>query len=301
MQLQKAITLFLGEHKPTTQQAYTTPLQMMRDWIGPARELADIKPALLIEYVQVKLDQQGYSPATRQKHIKSIKTFFNRMVALEELAQSPAKAVKGKKLYGAIDRSKAMTDDELGALLNAVRYKPRDYALLMFLADTGCRRGGAAGLRQQDLDFKNLEAEVTEKGDKPRKVTFGEACADALVKWFAYRDEHYVRRGTYIFSRDGLPIQAETLSIIIRRAAQVAGVRVLSSHSLRHRKGHQFADARIAPSIAATALGHSDPIVTMTYYYPRDWESAKRALQELVTHPDTLLDLPPNVVKLRNG
>ena len=299
MELRKAVALFLGEHKATTVQAYHTPLEMMRDWCGPARQLSDIKPEMLVEYFQVVVYPHGYSPATVQKHVKTIKTFWNWVVNLELVEKSPARAVKGKKLPGAVDRSKAMTDAELAAILSVLRYKPRDYALLMFLADTGCRRGGACGLRLADLDFKALEAEVTEKGDLSRKVTFGEACAEALGRWLAYRGDHHVIKGVFIFSRDGLPIQAETISIIIRRAARVAGIRVLSSHSLRHRKGHQFADARIAPSIAATALGHSDPIVTMTYYYPRDWESAKRALQELVTDPDTLLDAPPNVVKFK--
>jgi integrase len=285
MLLSKAIELFLGEHKPSTQQAYRAALHLMRDWIGPARELSDVSSALLVEYFQVVVKRKHYAPATEQKHIKSVKTFFNWCVNLELIERSPAKAVRSKKLPRAIDRSKAMSDEELRLLLDSLRYKPRDYALILFLADTGCRRGGAAGLRIQDIDFDKLVAVVTEKGDKSRKVAFGEPTARALRQWLGFRSMHYQIKGVYVFSRDGLPMHAENISIIIRRAARRAGLRVLSSHSLRHRKGHQLADARVAPSLAATALGHSDPMITLTYYYPADWESAEKALRELLTDP----------------
>jgi len=292
MKLSQAVELFLGEHKLTTQRAYAHSLLPMRDWLGPARDLSDISSALLIEYFQKRIHNRGYALATIQKHTKGVKTFFNWCVRIGELDKSPAAAIRGRKLPRAIDRSKAMTDAELAAMLSAVVYKPRDYALLMFLADTGCRRGGAAGLQIKDLDLGAKQATVTEKGERERKVAFGDACATALVKWLAYRSAKHRIKGTYIFTSDGLQMNAENISLIIRRAAKTAGVRVLSSHSLRHRKGHQLADARIAPSIAATALGHSDVTITLTSYYPADWESAERALRELVTNPAALSDTP---------
>lgn len=297
MELGKAIELWLGEHKASTVHAYRSALVPMRDWLGPARKVSDIKPEHLLEYVQATVYKRPYSPATRQKHIKSIKTFFNWCVLIELIpGNSPAKVVRGKKLPMAIDRHKAMTDGELSKLLESLRYKPRDYALVMFLADTGCRRAGAVGLQMKDIQWDELVATVTEKGEKTRKVAFGKNCARAIRHWLLYRSEHHKVKGAYIFTRDGLPMQAENVSLIIRRACKAAGVRVLSSHSLRHRKGHQLADARVAPSIAAAALGHSDPIITLTYYYPADWESAKQALRELVTNPDKIAAPNPKVV-----
>lgn len=299
MNLGDAIALFLGEHIASTQHAYKQGLYSMRDHLGPARELADVRPELLIEYVQVVIRRRGYAAATEQKHIKSIKVFFNWCVSLGLIDKSPAKVVRGKRLSRAVDRSKAMTDEELHTLLESLRFKPRDFALILFLADTGCRRGGAAGLRLKDVDWEKLIAVVTEKGSKTRMVAFGEKCADAIVRWLAFRGEHRALKDTYIFSHDGHRMDANNVSLIIRRACKVAGVRVLSSHSLRHRKGHQLADARIAPSIAATALGHSDPMITLTYYYPGDWDSAERALRELKTDPDVAPESSPKVVRFK--
>lgn len=299
MQLSAAIDLFIGQYdNPATQKAFRHSLIRMRDWLGPSRHVSDIEPSLVLEYFQKVVMQGGYAAATVQKHVKAIKTFFNWAVRVELVVRSPAAVIKGKKLPRAVDRSKAMSDDELSRLIEAVRFKPRDFALILFLADTGCRRGGAAGLRMEDVDWKERTATVTEKGDKSRKVVFGEDCYAALVKWLAYRNSRRRIVDVYLFSFDGKPIRPEAISLVIRRAARAAGVRVLSSHSLRHRKGHMLADARVAPSIAATALGHSDPMITLTYYYPADWASARQALEGLVTKVSDLPDTPANVVGL---
>lgn len=305
MELRRAIELFLGEYKASTRKAYGHALLTMQDHIGPARELSGIKPELMVEYFQW-VKTRDFAPATVQKHIKAIKTFFNWCVKLELIPRSPAFIIKGKKLPRAVDRAKAMTDAELNALLEAVRYKPRDFALILFLADTGCRRGGAVGLRLQDVNWEKLVAVVTEKGEQSRNVAFSEQCARALVKWLSYRSKNHRVTGEtltngeqhiYLFSRDGKLMQAENVSLIIRRACKAAGIRILSSHSLRHRKGHQLADARVAPSIAATALGHSDPVITLNYYYPHDWESAERALRELFTDPNGEPQTDPKVLR----
>ena len=298
MLLSKAISLFLGEHKATTRKTYAASLTIMQGYIGPARPIADIQPAHVIEFFQNRIYNQNYAPATIQKHTKTVKTFFNWCVRVDLLVKSPALAVRGRKLPGNVSREKAMTDAELAAIIEAVRWdKPRDFALILFLADTGCRRGGAAGLQLKDIDWGKLRATVTEKGEKSRPVAFSALCALALQRWLANRQAHYKIKGPYVFSTDGSPMKAENVSLIIRRAAAAAGVRVLSSHSLRHRKGHQLADSRIAPSIAATLLGHSDVTITLKHYYPADWESAEAAARELMTDPAKPAD-DPKVRKL---
>lgn len=297
MFLKKAIDLFLGEYKATTRKTYAASLTILRDYLGPARPLADIQPAHVIEFFQKVIYSRDLAPATIQKHTKTVKTFFNWCVRIDLLAKSPAAAVRGRKLPSAITREKAMTDTELSAILEAVRYdKPRDFAMILFLADTGCRRGGVAGLQIKDIDWVKLRATVTEKGEKSRLVAFSPLCALAIQRWLANRQAHYTIKGVHVFSTDGSPMKAENVSLIIRRAAQVAGVRVLSSHSLRHRKGHQLADSRIAPSIAATLLGHSDVTITLKHYYPADWESAEAAARELMTDPAKLAD-DPKIIK----
>lgn len=284
-ELRKAIELFLGGYKTTSRTAYNTALKQMQDWVGPARELEDIKPPLLIEYFQVVISARGYAPATVTTRVKGLKVFFNWCVNNELLSKSPAFVLKAKQPPRRISRDKAMTDDELKTVLDYLRLKtnPRDFALVLFLADSGCRRGGAAGLRNQDIDFEELTAEVTEKGDTTRKVAFSRKCANAMLRWMSYRNDHFKITGVYVFSRNGERPDPEIVSEAIRRACAKCGIREMGSHSLRHRKGHQFADARVAPSLAATFLGHKDVMETLRTYYPDDWETAEKIGRELMT------------------
>lgn len=291
MQLINAVDLFLGDFQnPSTKKSYYYCLIPMRDYIGPTKPITVITPAHLIEYGQT-LYTKDRAPATVNKHVKAIKHFFRWCVTLELLDKSPATVMHAPRRDLQVPKSKAMTDREFSQLLDYMRWKPRDHALLLFLGDTGCRAAGAANLRIQDIDLDNHTATVTEKFDKSRPVAFGADCAIAIRAWLIKRPK---TAGDYIFSRRPTAMKPDNISLIIRRACQVVNIRSLGSHSLRHRKGHQMADAGIAASIAATALGHSDPAITLQHYYPRDWARAKEALESLAhtTKPNVIIPLP---------
>lgn len=296
MRLDKAIQLFLGEHKPSTAASYRHELKLLAEFVGPARPVDQVAPEQLLEHIQ-HLRARGLKQTTVNKHTKTIKSFFNWMVRLEFVAKSPAYAIKVKKLDRRVSPEKAMTDSELTAILYYVQGKPRDIALIRFIADTGCRAGGAATLKIADLDLANRSAVVTEKGDKTRPVFYGQATADALRYWLAVKSS---RSGQYVFRvfAGDKPLDVHNIAQVIRRACDLAGVRSLGPHSLRHRKGHQMADARIAASVAATVLGHSDVNTTLTHYYPADYDRAREVVEALSMPSEQPMQQPPKVLKM---
>lgn len=279
MNLKTAIDLFQGQQRPTTRKSYEYVLNHMMNFVGPERPIQLVSKVQMLEYTHA-VRERNLAPATTHKYIKTIKTFFNWVVKLGYLDESPANAVRNVNLQASIGRDKAITDDELAKVLDYVKWKPRDLALILFVADSGCRRSGAAGLRMKDLHLAEQRAYVTEKGDKTRMVAFGDECRKALQRWLDIRVGDL---GDYVFQRRGQSIRPEAVSQIFRRACLEVGVRSLGAHALRHRKGHQFADARVAPSIAALALGHSDPTITLKHYYPADWGSAEKEIRRLST------------------
>jgi integrase len=304
VELKKAVNLFLNNQRETTRQSYKYPLKYFVAWMGESRLVESIRPEHLVEYDQMSLKPRDYAPATERKHIKTLKTLFNWLIDLDVIDKSPARVLKAKRLPMYIERDKAMTDEELALLLDhainhprkTLLYRNRDYALILFLADTGCRIGGAAGLKVSEIDFESRRASVVEKGDKRRKVKFGPLCAVALARYVLMRPR---AAGAYVFSTGKGPIKADNISLMLRRMCRQLGLRVLSGHSLRHRKGHQLADSRVAPSIAATALGHADPVTTLMNYYPADWASAEAELDKLATPPDLLPTEPKTVISLQ--
>lgn len=279
MLLKDAIKLFLGEYRESTQHSYRYVLKNVMEYVGPSRPVDKIHSTDLVEYMQdVRSRESVKSPATVNKYVKTLKTFFNWCVRVELIDHSPAKAVRQQNVRSFIRKEKAMYDSELEQLLDYARFHPRLHALVLFFADSACRRRGAAGLRWSDIDFKNMTAVVTEKHDKTRTVIFGEAARYALELW---RIKQKGDEGPYVFSKNGAQMTAESLGQFLRRGCQRAGIRSLGPHSLRHRKGHQSNDMGISPSITKEYLGHESVSITLEYYYPKDDERVREAAHKL--------------------
>lgn len=286
--LQYAVDLFLSEQIETTAQSYHYVLHDMLRHLGPACAISDVDTVRLIQYRQA-IWKRPYKSGTRYKYVKTVRTFFNWLVRNRMLDESPAVAMKQENLSKEVPESKAMPELALARLLHYASFDPRVNALVRFLADTGCRRGGAAGLRVCDLNLFAREATVLEKGNKKRTVAYGESTQTALEVWLG---AHPRLDHEFVFSADGEPISAPAIAQLFRRTCIEAGIGSWGPHALRHRKGHQFARARISPKIAAEALGHTDVRITLNHYYTHSWNEAKQALEDLAL-PFVEFDLVP--------
>jgi integrase/recombinase XerD len=277
-----ALRLFLSQYKPTSRRSYQNDLKHVVDFIGHTRPIHLISPIHIAEYSEV-LEKKGYAISTWNKRVKATHTFFNWAVKFGLIEKSPARAFKTRSQRGIVSRDKVMPEDDFEALLNYARVTrdKRLVALILFCGDTGCRRGGVAGLRWEHLNVATREAVVTEKGNASRPVAFGEVCAEALVQWQALN----VAR-VYVFSVSDNAMTAAAVSQLLRRACKRAGIKGRGVHALRHRKGYQFADKRISPAVAQAALGHTHVTTTLQHYYPQDWHRAKEALDELSIKTD---------------
>lgn len=277
--LARAIELFLSQQIETTRRSYLYVMRDFEAYTGPARPLNAITTEHLLEYgAYVRQKPRVKSPATVNKYVKTLRTFFNWLVKLGYIERSPAVGLKRLKAPRR-DHSKAMTDSELSRLLNYAQWEPRYNALVRFLADTGARIGGAAGLTVDLLDLDAQRATVTEKGNKTRPVFFGEACRAALEVWLQERNPD---AGPYVFTKHGKPIKSDNLGQLFKRICHKAGLKGHTGpHSLRHRLGHKMADSRVAPSVAAQALGHESVQTTLEYYYPQDWLRVELTVKSL--------------------
>jgi site-specific recombinase XerD len=286
--LSDVINVFLPTNpNKNTRATYGYSLGKMLDYVGN-RPIKDITPFDLMGYISnlTKKDGSPLSPHSVNKEIKTCRVFFNWCVKANLITTSPMSAVAYHPTPRRIDRSKSMPDDDLTKILTTLREMRmwREYALIMFLADTGCRAGGVAGLKIKDINFTTKTAHVTEKGDKQRVVAFGDETATALSRWLRLR----VSFTDLVFQKGKRSFTSEAVGMMVRRCCLLAGVTPRQSHSLRHRKGHQLADAGIAPTVAATALGHDSILTTLNSYYPKDDERALRALRGLSIGEDTI-------------
>lgn len=295
--LKSAINLFLGEQIETTRKSYFYNLRDLRAYLGDERPLEDVTTEDMIRFSQHYRNKSGVnSPATYNKCVKTVRTFFNWCIKSKLMnPPSPAAAIKRLKQSEIVPRDKSMPHEAYLQLLDCAKWDARSYALVLFLGDTGCRIGGAAGLRWADIYFVDGSAQVTEKGTPARSVFIGEECSSALMRW--QQQQRVKRRGEFVFSTTGLRMTNDSLGQFFSRLCLRAGIGTWGPHSLRHRKGHQLADNKIAPTTAQMILGHADVSTTLEHYYPKDWDRAREAVKELAFHRPNSAPINPRIIK----
>lgn len=160
----------------------------------------------------------------------------------------------------------------------------RDLFVLLFLYETGARAGELRTLGSRAIDTALAvpgpvwRVAVTGKTGQS-VVRFTTATAEVWLVWQAARPagarEYAV---VSFFDRcDATPIaDRTTISRIIARRCQQAGVTVFRAHALRHAKVERGV-AAVGMEVTSRLLGHSSTQVTAGYYGPRENQLSEAA------------------------
>ena len=216
-------------------------------------------------------EEGGLSPASVAGYVRCVKRLFNFLQEEEVIAGNPARRIKGTK--PARGEPKGITREDLRAILKATAgdapNEIRNHAMVLFLADTGCRVGGLVGLRLADLDMDAGTAKVIEKGDKSRRVFFSEVTRAALEAWLAIRpaaetDSVWVKLGD---KGVGPVMTTGAVNEVLRRLKATAGVKgPCNPHSFRHGFAREYLLSGGDMGTLADLMGHSDIATTWQSY-----------------------------------
>lgn len=183
-----------------------------------------------------------------------LRQFISWCLAEGELDTDPLANVHQPVVH---DKHTAMlTSDQLRKLLESMSGRSfadlRDTALVLFLADTGCRLSETVGLRLDDVDLRTRVARVTGKGSRPRTVPFGARTARALDKYLrARRKENYADRDWFWLGTTGKGrLTGNGVQQALRRRSDRIGLPPVHPHMFRH----GFADAWLRAGGSETDL-----------------------------------------------
>lgn len=268
MKLCEALDTYLKiDRQPSTNAQYSYVLRAMAAAIGSQRTIRLVTYEDLLDYLAT-LRRTGRKESTLTGYTSIIKAFFAWCVQRRYLKRSPAADIKRGRLKG---RAPAVPPSELRAMVDYARLtSPRNYALMLFMADTGVRVGGLVSLTLDNLDVADLSAWVVEKGGDAVQVFYGAETADALRTWLRLRPpaaHSYVWTGkapTYE------PLSERGVLFIVQRlAAKTNASQKWTPHCIRRAVGHAYAKHRIAPTVTQQKLNHSRIEVTLQHYYPQ--------------------------------
>lgn len=300
--LDEAITSYLKNPQlaEETRKTYEKLLRRMANFVGASKPLKSITIDHMNEYV-LNMYEDELAQATINGHIKTIKTFFRRMVARELIKKDPTIELRTKKLDMYAFDEKAMPPEILEKFITLSQPFPRIHALVLALAESASRRGGLANLKWSELDFVEGVCVIIGKGGDRYDAYFGADASAALSRWRTSQEAYQRRKklpiGGYVFSKDGKFLSAELTAQFFRRKGIAFGLGSWGPHSIRHRKGHDLGNAGVPATLIARILGQKS--VTSAYpYLPQSIEDAKTTARRFHRQSN---DNKPKVIKFKGG
>lgn len=219
------------------------------------------------------------SPYTIRQYVKCARRFFKWLYEDGKLDDNPARQLKLPPKPD-IPR-KGISKTDLAKIIAAAEESSiRDLAIVLFLADTGCRVGGLAHLKIDNIDFQNHQALVFEKGKggnaKKRVVFFGGKTAHTLSMLLTRRpqdSEISPDAVEYLFlgsrRRNGVyqKLSENGIYQVLKRLAKKWGIeKGFNPHNFRHGAIRGWLANGMPLSLASQLAGHSSVNVTGDIY-----------------------------------
>jgi len=226
-------------------------------------------------------------------YVRAIKTFFNFLKKRKIIhGDNPADDLEKPRLPK--QPRKGIAPEDAQKMIVASKIDPRDYAILLFTRDTGCRAGGVYNLLTRNIDLKHNKAIIREKGDKERVVFFTRETTLAMVLYSAVRknpnqDEHF-----FLSDKTCKPLTYTGVYQIFRRLAGKTNVSAkYSPHQWRHGIARAWIQHDMNLKITSEILGHSTEKVTGDIYGTSDEHELQETYNRIMVK--VLQDWPETV------
>jgi integrase len=233
---------------------------------------------------------RGLAPKTVKNVHRLLHRAFQDAVAWGYLTLNPAEhASLPREQRRGRTRPKPWTVDELAAWLR-VALSDRFASLWLLAATTGMRRSELAGADREllalDVDAGTLTIADTrivvngytvESDGKTesgvRTISLDGFTVSLLRNYLALLDREreafgagYPIHGKLMRYEDGRPLHADTITRRFNRLVDLAGVRRIRLHDIRHTYATLSLDSGVTPKIVSDRIGHADLSVTFQVY-----------------------------------
>ena len=246
--------------RPKTIKGYRERLKMFMTQCS--KPVQAITTDDLREYLAYLVDERHLMDNSVQAHINTLRSFFSWLVDEDNIRKSPMRKIKSLKIDKLRSRH-PLTAEQLELVRDGCRgYKEK--ALVEFLVSSGCRVSEVAGLRVDDIDWRDRKCKVIGKGNKERTVYFSVRAKLMLQRYIAER-----RGGEALFASSRAPYEPLTdrgiEKMISKLGKRIGMERPLYPHLMRHTFASHALNCGMELTIIQHLLGHSDPKTTLIY------------------------------------
>jgi integrase/recombinase XerC len=216
----------------------------------------------------------GLSPASVQRRLSAVRSFFHFLQREGLAAHNPAADVRAPKRPKRLPRT--LDADQMARVLEPPaassgqqdeRLLVRDLAIMELLYSSGLRLAELVALNLDSLDLADRTVRVTGKGRKTRIVPVGSKAVTALKRWFAKRTAMARPDETAVFvGQNGRRLGPRAIQQRLAAVARAQGVPVkLHPHLFRHSFATHLLESSQDLRGVQELLGHADISTTQVY------------------------------------
>jgi len=228
------------------------------------------------ERIRRSLGRLQVSPRTMNFYRQALHQFFVWLVQEGRWATNPVDAIPTVRVVEPTRVRRALTDDELAALLAATP-EPRD-ALYLMAARTGLRRSELRALTWDDVDLDEGLVTVRARSAKNRKHEV-QPLTPATVDRLRILSEN---------ADPGAPVFTCNPRVeVLKKDLAAAGIAfetsegVVDFHALRATYGTSLARAGVTLALAQKLMRHSTPVLTANVYTKLELHDRQDAVARL--------------------
>ena len=165
---------------PKTTAKYTYHAEQFIDFFnGRVRRMSEFRHEHIIEF-KCQLSQSNYSKSTIAGYDRSLRRMFNVAMDLEYIRKSPMARIKVGKME---QRQRFFNPTEIIKILKVAQENEYQYALILYLLQTGFRIEEVVDSHWEDLNHKNRTITVVGKGKKSRRQKIPALAYEAIMKF----------------------------------------------------------------------------------------------------------------------
>ena len=251
--------------------------------------LASLTPGRIRAFADAEL-ARGVSPKTVRNSVGVIRTTLAGLVSHGVLRSNPASIARGSLPLP--EKPGTLTRSELLRFLQAFRGDPFE-DLLLFLGLTGVRLREALALGWREVDLEARTAIIRgalrlhRKHMPTLRLGFRTIDLPAPVVAALRRRRAGSADAELVFEGDerGGGVNARHVHLAFKRAAERAGLAIVTPHVLRHTWATTLLEAGVPVSYVSRSLGHSSTAFTASVY--------AAACERVSRHPAARLRLVP--------
>lgn len=208
-------------------------------------------------------NKNGTKKISLQTYTRAVKTFL-LWLNENEFIQNVGKL---KLIKAEIANIVPLSDVEVKILLNNFDnsyFGIRNKLMVMFMLDSGLRRGEVVSLESKNIFMHNNTMLVQGKGEKERLVPFGEETKRYINRYSHMRNEYEKR---FFQKEDGTPITDNTIKMYFQDLKESTGIIRLHPHLLRHTFATNYILYGGDVEELRILLGHTSLQMTMKYVH----------------------------------